>query len=202
MAARRFVLAITGASGAVYGRRLLEMLARTGAEIRLVLTGTAAAIVRRELGLRIDPADGPGAVRILLGRDAPNVRVHPADDLEAPFASGSWRHDGMAVCPCSLGCAARIAAGVSSNLVERAADACLKERRSLVLVPRETPLSAIHLENLLRLSRAGAVILPAAPGFYAGPRRIEDLVDFVVARVLDHLGVPHDLGPRYGEEEP
>lgn len=201
MSPRRFVLAFTGASGAVYGRRLLDVLAEAGAEVHLLITPTAAGILRRELDLPLDPAGGPATVRALLGRSVPNVRIHPVDDLEAPPASGSWRHDGMAICPCSMGCAGRLASGVSGNLVERAADVCLKERRPLVLVPRETPLSPIHLENLLRLARAGAVILPAAPGFYAGARRVEDLVDFVVARILDHLGIPHDLGPRHGEEE-
>lgn len=202
MASRRFILALTGASGAAYGRRLLDVLARTGADVRLVVTPAAAGIARRELGLRINPDDGPGAVHALLERKAPNVRAYPPDDLEAPFASGSWRHDGMVICPCSMGCAGRIAAGISSNLVERAADVCLKERRPLVIVPRETPLSAIHLGNLLRLARAGAVVLPAAPAFYTGARRIEDLVDFIVARILDHLGIPNDLAPRYGDEEP
>ncbi len=198
MAGRRFVVALTGASGTAYGRRLIECLARTGAAFHLVVTEAAARVARRELGLDLDPADGAGAARALLGEEPANVLGHAPADIEAPFASGSWRHDGMAVCPCSMGCLGRIAGGISSNLVERAADVCLKERRRLVLVPRETPLSEIHLDNMLRLSRAGAVILPASPGFYARGGRVEDLVDFVVSRVLDHLGVENDLIPRYG----
>jgi len=163
------------------------------------VSDAAAKVARQELGLELDLAGEAGTVRALLGEEAPNVRWHPATDLEAPVASGSFRHDGMAVCPCSMGSLGRIAAGISSNLIERAADVCLKERRRLVLVPRETPLSPIHLENMLRLARAGAVVLPASPGFYGRCGRVEDLVDFVVSRVLDHLGVENDLVPRYGE---
>ncbi len=198
MEERRFVIAVGGASGAAYGRRLLELLARAGAEIHFVISAAAAEIARDELGIDADPAEGAGYVRAFLGREAPNVMMHPSDDLHAPIASGSFRHDGMAVCPCSMGCLGRIAAGTSSNLTERAADVCLKERRRLVLVPRETPLSEIHLENMLRLARAGAVILPASPGFYGRRNGVEDLVDFVVSRVLDQLGVPNDLAPRHG----
>ncbi len=164
------------------------------------MSDAAAKVARRELGIELDPENGPGIARALLGEEPPGVEVHSNRDLEAPIASGSFLHDGMAVCPCSTGTLGRIAGGISSNLVERAADVCLKERRRLVLVPRETPLSAIHLENMLRLSRAGAVILPAAPGFYGRAATVEDLVDFVVSRVLDHLDVQNDLAPRYAPE--
>ena len=136
---------------------------------------------------------------MLLGEVPPNVEVHHYKDLEVSIASGSYRHDGMVVCPCSGGTLGRIACGASSNLIERAADVCLKERRRLILVPRETPLSDIHLENMLRLSRAGATILPASPGFYSRGDTVERLVDFVVSRVLDHLGVENTLMERYGE---
>jgi 4-hydroxy-3-polyprenylbenzoate decarboxylase len=197
MTGRRFVVALTGASGAVYGRRLLECLARSGHAVHFLVSGAAATVARHELGIELNLADGPGVIRALLGDEPPEVRYHAVGDLEAPVASGSFRHDGMAVCPCSAGSLGRIAGGISSNLIERAADVCLKERRRLVLVPRETPLSDIHLENMLRLSRAGAVILPASPGFYGPAAKVADLVDFVVSRVLDHLGVENDLVPRY-----
>jgi 4-hydroxy-3-polyprenylbenzoate decarboxylase len=147
----------------------------------------------------LDLGDGPGVVRALLGEEPPNVQVHSCKDFETSIASGSYRHDGMAVCPCSGGTLGRIASGASTNLVERAADVCLKERRKLVLVTRETPLSEIHLENMLRVTRAGAVVLPASPGFYSGETRVEQMVDFIVGRVLDQLGVENALVPRYGE---
>ena len=126
--------------------------------------------------------------------------MHARDDWLAPMASGSNPGDAMVICPCTMGTLGAIANGLADNLIERAGDVMLKERRPLVLVPRETPLSAIHLENMLKLARAGAVILPPAPGFYAHPRSIADLVDFVVARILDHIGVPNTLTPRWGEQ--
>jgi 4-hydroxy-3-polyprenylbenzoate decarboxylase len=199
MAGRRFVVALTGASGTVYGRRLLECLARTGAAVHLVVSDAAAKVAAHELALPLDLADGPGVVRALLGEEPPGVSCHHYKDLEVSIASGSYRHDGMAVCPCSGGTLARIASGASSNLIERAADVCLKERRKLVLVPREAPLSEIHIENMLRVTRAGAVVLPASPGFYGRGDTVESLVDFVVSRVLDHLGVENALMQRYGE---
>ena len=199
MATRRFVLAVTGASGVTYGRRLLECLAGTGATVHFVVSDAGAKVINHELAIPLDLSDGLGVVRTLLGEVPPNVKYHHYKDLEVSIASGSYRHDGMAVCPCSGGTIGRIAAGSSSNLIERAADVCLKERRRLILVPRETPLSDIHLENMLRLSRAGATILPASPGFYSRGDTVERLVDFVVARVLDHLGVENTLMERYGE---
>lgn len=196
---RRFVLALTGASGQAYGQRLLECLAGAGAAVHLIVSPPAARVIEHELHLPLDLSDGPGVVRTLLGRPAPNVAFHPVHDFEVPVASGSYRHDGMAIVPCSMGTIGRIASGCSSNLVERAADVCLKERRKLVVVPRETPYSEIHLENMLRLTRAGAIVLPASPGLYARSDTVERLIDFVVSRVLDHLGVPNDLMQRYGE---
>lgn len=150
------------------------------------------------LGTPLDLEDGAGVVRTLLGGTPDNVVYHHYRDFEVPIASGSYRHDGMAVCPCSGGTMGRIAHGASTNLVERAAEVCLKERRRLVLVPRETPLSLIQIENMLRLTQAGAVVLPASPGFYARNDSVERLVDFVVSRVLDLLGVENDLMLRYG----
>ena len=196
---RRFVLAMTGASGSAYGRRLLEVLAGTGAEIHLAVSDAAAKVASHELGLRFDADDGPAVLRALLGQEPPNVVCHSNRDFEVAVASGSFRHDGMAIVPCSMGTLGRIAHGASTSLVERAADVCLKERRKLILVPRETPYSTIHLENMLRLSQAGAIILPASPGLYAESASVDQLVDFIVSRVLDHLGVENNLMQRYGE---
>jgi len=199
MADSRFVVALTGASGAAYGRRLLECLARTGATVHLVVSEAARSVIRHELSIPLDLSQGPAVIRSLLGEEPANVHYHPSGDFEVSIASGSYRHGGMVVCPCSGGTLGRIASGASTNLIERAADVCLKERRKLILVPRETPLSEIHLDNMLRVTRAGAIVLPASPGFYGGETRLDDLVDFVVARILDQLGVDHRLGPRYGE---
>jgi len=196
---KRYVLAITGASGSAYGRRMLEVLAETGAEIHLTVSRPASMVAAHELGIQFDPEDGPATLRALLGSEPENVVVHRTRDLDAPVASGSFRHDGMAVVPCSMGTLGRIAHGLSSSLAERAADVCLKERRKLILVPRETPYSTIHLENMLKLSQAGAIVLPASPGLYAGATTVEHLVDFVVSRALDHLGVENNLMQRYGE---
>lgn len=199
MADRRFVVAVTGASGVVYGRRLIECLAGTGATVHFTLSEAAAKVAAHELALQLDLSNGPGLLRALLGAESPNVLYHHYKDLEVAVASGSYRHDGMAICPCSAGTLGRIAGGMSGNLIERAADVCLKERRRLVLVPRETPLSEIHIENMLRVTRAGAIVLPASPGFYGRSDSVERLVDFVVSRVLDHLGVENRLMERYGE---
>jgi 4-hydroxy-3-polyprenylbenzoate decarboxylase len=160
-----------------------------------------AKVVAHELGIPLDLGDGTAVVRALLGEAPRNVRYHFARDLEVPVASGSYRHDGMVICPCSTGTLGRIATGASSNLVERAAEVCLKERRRLVVVPRETPYSRITLKNMLELTDAGAVVLPASPGFYGAHDSVERLVDFVVSRVLDHLGVENELMRRYGEAE-
>ena len=158
-----------------------------------------AKVIAHELSIPLDVNDGPGVVRALLGEEPPNVQAHHYKDFEVSIASGSYRHDGMAICPCSGGTLGRIASGASTNLVERAADVCLKERRKLLLVPRETPLSEIHLENMLRVTRAGAIVLPASPGFYAGETTVDRMVDFIVSRILDHLGVENSLMARYGE---
>jgi 4-hydroxy-3-polyprenylbenzoate decarboxylase len=199
MRERRYVVALTGASGAVYGRRLVECLALTGATVHLVVSEAAAKVVNHELGFPLDVSDGAGVARAFLGEEPANLRVHHYKDLEQAIASGSYAHDGMAICPCSTGTLGRIASGASTNLIERAADVCLKERRRLVLVPRETPLSQIHIQNMLTLTQAGAIVLPASPGFYAKNDSVERLVDFVVSRVLDHLGVENALMQRYGE---
>jgi 4-hydroxy-3-polyprenylbenzoate decarboxylase len=192
------VCAITGASGAPYAVRLLEQLVRASRRVELIVSSHGLRLLRTE-----EDIDSVAALRERVGAaewDA-QVRVFEDADRGAAPASGSARSAGMVICPCSMGTLSAIAAGSSRSLVERSADVALKERRPLVLVPRETPLSTIHLENMLRVSRAGAIVLPAAPGFYHRPARIDDLVDFVVARILDHLGVEHKLGPRWGETE-
>jgi 4-hydroxy-3-polyprenylbenzoate decarboxylase len=196
---RRFVLAVSGASGAVYGRRLLECLARTGDTVHFTVSEAGAAVFAHELGAPLDLQDGPAVLRAYLGETPPNVLYHNIREFEVPVASGSYRHDGMVVCPCSAGAMGRIASGASSNLLERAAEVCLKERRKLILVPRETPYSRITLKNMIELNDAGALLLPASPGFYSANDSVERLVDFVISRVLDHLGVENNLMQRYGE---
>ncbi len=194
-----FVFAMTGASGAPYGIRLLQQLVAAKRDVSLIVSAHGFRLLRTES----EVGDIAG-LRQAVGTKAWDryVTVFEDTDRGAAPASGSARSAGMVVCPCSMGTLASIAAGTSRSLVERAADVTLKERRALVLVPRETPLSAIHLENMLRLTRAGAVVLPAAPGFYHRPSSIDDLVDFVVARILDQLGVDQALVPRWGAAAP
>ena len=188
------VFAITGASGAPYGVRLLQMLAAAGRPVSLIVSSHGLRLLQTETSIQsIDD------LRTEVGDVAWDRWITPYDnnDRGAPPASGSALSAGMVICPCSMGTLSAISIGASRSLIERAADVALKERRKLVVVPRETPLSAIHLHNMLRLTRAGAVVLPAAPAFYHKPREIGDLVDFVVARVLDQLGVAHTLGKRW-----
>jgi flavin prenyltransferase len=190
-------LAITGASGAPYGVRLLQVLNDAGVPVRLIISETGWRILREEEGI-----DDEAGLRMRTG-DWSRVSVYDDTDRGATPASGSAASRGMVVCPCSMGTLASIAQGLSRSLIERSADVVLKERRPLILVPREAPYSVLHLENMLRVSRAGAVVLPASPGFYHRPRSIEDLVDFVVARITMHLGLDLPLGPRWrsGERE-
>lgn len=189
------VAAITGASGAPYAVRLLEQLVAADRQVWLIVTSHGLRLLRTEMDI-----DSVDALRQRVGIDAWRRLVTVYDDADrgAAPASGSARNAGMVICPCSMGTLSAVSIGASRSLVERAADVMLKERRPLVLVPRETPLSAIHLQNMLRLARAGAVILPAAPGFYHRPQTVEELVDFIVARVLDQLGVEHALVRRWG----
>jgi 4-hydroxy-3-polyprenylbenzoate decarboxylase len=187
-----------------YGIRLLEQLLRGGTRVWLIYSQVAQIVARQEMDLKL-PAQPREAQRHFSGAFGAadgQLEVFGREDWFAPVASGSNPADAMAICPCSMGTLASIAAGLADTLIERAADVMLKESRRLVLVPRETPFSAIHLENMLRLQRAGAVILPANPGFYHRPRSVEEVVDFVVARVLDQLGVPNDLVRRWGDEPP
>ena len=231
---RNFVLAITGASGAVYAVRLLDVLVAAGCDVQLVISTAGQAVLRQELGLDLDLSDFRldsllptqadlaklprfAPLRQLIGGDswqtgAPSaagsaqpttarpgsVRYHHYQDFFADIASGSSLTDGMVVCPCSGGTMSAIAHGSSGNLIQRAADVHLKERRRLILVPRETPLSLVQLDNMRRCCEAGAVVLPAMPGFYHGVERVQDLIDFVVARICDQLGEANNLSRRWG----
>jgi 4-hydroxy-3-polyprenylbenzoate decarboxylase len=186
-------VALTGASGAAYGLTLVRQLAAAGRRVHVVVSPGGARVLREECDVSLSPK-APDA-RLLAPETPDRLVPHSFEDYGASIASGSYPLGAMAVCPCSMGTLGRIAAGTAENLVARAADVCLKERRPLVLVPREAPLSPIHLGNMLRLARAGAVILPASPGFYHRPRTVDDVVRFVVARVMEHMGVPQDLVP-------
>ena len=190
------VMAVTGASGAPYAVRLLQVLATAGQPVWLIVSPHGWRLLQTESGL-----PDLASLREHVGRDAFDATVQVFDDSDrgATPASGSAKVKGMVIVPCSMGTIAAIAAGTSRSLVERAADVSLKERRPLLVVPRETPLSRIHLENMLRITDAGAVVLPAAPGFYHRPERIDQLVDFIVQRILDQLQVNVDIAPRWGD---
>lgn len=193
------VLAITGASGAPYAVRLLEQLIRAERRVWLIVSSHGWRLLEMEAGVR-----GLDELRHRVGAAGWECFVTYFDDRDrgAAPASGSARSSGMVICPCSMGTLSAISQGTSRSLVERSADVALKERRKLILVPRETPLSVIHLENMLRVTRAGATVLPAAPGFYHDPSDMDDLVDFIVARILDHLDVEHDVGRRWASGIP
>lgn len=197
MSDRPIVMAITGASGAPYAVGVLQSLLAAKRSVQLIVSSHGVRLLDTELGI-----GSVDALRERVGAAAFDRHVTVFDDTDrgAAPASGSALNGGMVIVPCSMGTLSAIAAGSSRSLVERAADVMLKERRPLILVPRETPLSAIHLENMLRVTRAGAVVMPAAPGFYHRPAEIVDLVNFMVARVNDHLGVPHSLVPRWGSD--
>lgn len=195
-------LAMTGASGAQYGLRLLECLLAAGEHVYLMLSRPAQVVIGSETDCALPgrPADIARGFSERYGVAPGRLRVFGHEEWTAPVASGSATARAMVVCPCSMATIASLAAGASRNLIDRAGDVMIKERRPLIVVPRETPFSAIHLENMLRLARAGVTILPANPGFYHRPSTVDAVVDFIVARILDHLGVPHGLGPRWGQE--
>jgi 4-hydroxy-3-polyprenylbenzoate decarboxylase len=193
----RIFLGITGASGAPYAARLLEALSAAGAEVGVTVSDSGFEVLATEL--YGDPSLPQDEVLARLLGDLDGVTYYPKDDYKNPYASGSARVDGYVVCPCSMATLGTIAAGAMANLVHRAASVALKEGRKLVLVPRETPLSTIHLENMLRLRQAGAVILFAAPGFYHSPQTIDDLINFVVGRCLDQLGIDNSLVMRWAQ---
>ena len=197
---RRVTLAITGASGAPYALRLLENLLARRQEVLLLISSAARVVFATEEDLKL-PANPQALQHFLCDRfqvSEAQLKVYGKEEWFSPVASGSAAPKRMVVCPCSTGTLSAIAHGASDNLIERAADVVLKERGQLILVPREMPFSSIHLQNMLTLSQAGATIMPAAPGFYHQPKSINDLVDFVVARILDHLQLGQDLVPRWG----
>lgn len=199
----KVALALTGASGLPYGLRLLEYLLASEVQVSLVYSQAAQLVAKQEMDMVL-PARPREAVAVLgarYGAREGQLAVYGVQDWYAPMASGSNPPDALVICPCSMATLAKVAAGFADDLIARTADVVLKERRKLILVPRETPLSAIHLENMLRLTRAGAVILPPAPGFYHHPQSVGDLVDFVVARILDQLGVPQTLLQPWGQKE-
>ncbi|QDT50580.1 putative aromatic acid decarboxylase [Symmachiella dynata] len=214
------VIALTGASGSIYALRLLDVLLDAGCELHVVVSPAAALVMRDELDPQLDTDQFRIETMLPSAQQAGDVlsrfqfpalessreqrgalRVYHHQDFHAGIASGSFLTSGMVICPCSMGTLAAIASGQSSNLIHRAADVHLKERRKLIVVPRETPLGVIQLENMARLANAGGVILPAMPGFYHAPTSMADLVDFVVARICDQLGVPHSLLGRWGEAD-
>ena len=198
---KTIAVAFTGASGMPYGVRLVECLLRAGVKVWLIYSQAAQIVAKQEMDLVL-PAQPREAQRLfaeMFGAQEGQLAVFGRDDWNAPLASGSNPPDAYVICPCTMGTLAEVAAGMARDLVTRGADVTLKEGRKLILVPRETPFSAIHLENMLKLSRAGAVILPPNPGFYHHPQDVQGVVDFVVARILDQLGVPHALMPRWGE---
>jgi flavin prenyltransferase len=200
-----YVLAITGASGAVYAVRLLELMLRSGHEVHVAVSPSGAAVLKQEMGLEVDLSGFRPGMLLAGAADPPTDSVfggrlayHHYQDFMSPLASGSFLTAGMVICPCSGSTMSGIAHGASNNLIQRAADVHLKERRKLVVVPRETPLSVIQIDNMKRVAEAGAVVLPAMPGWYHGVKSLQDLVDFVVARILDQLGIEHQLMRRWG----
>ena len=194
-------VALTGASGLPYGLRLIDTLISAGVRVWVLYSQAAQIVAKQEMDLQLPsrPAEFAQWLQARTGASDEQLAVFGREEWFAPVASGSNPADAMVVCPCSMGTLAAIAQGMSDNLIERAADVSIKEGRKLILVPRETPFSVIHLENMLKLARLGVVILPPSPGFYTHPATIEDMVDFVVARILDQLRIPNSLIPRWGE---
>ena len=196
---KRIIVGLTGASGTVYGTRLVEVLAdQTNFEVHLTISPAGARSLLEEVGIDIDVDNFE--LSDLIGRDADNVIYHSPNDIGASIASGSFRAEGMVIIPCSMGTVASVAMGLSRNLLQRSADVCMKERRKLVLVVRETPFSTIHLENMLKLSKNGVTILPAMPAFYHFPNTIDDQINFVVSKTLDQFGIEAGLVRRWKEK--
>lgn len=198
----RITLALTGASGMAYGVRLLECLLRAGCRVDLLVSQAARIVARQELDLAL-PGGSDELAALFNARFAGHsghLAVYGKEEWFAPAASGSNPAQAMVICPCTMGTLAAIAQGMADNLIERAADVMLKEKRPLILVPRETPFSLIHLRNMTTLAEAGATLLPANPGYYHRPATVEAVIDFIVARVLDHLGVPHTLIKPWGQD--
>jgi flavin prenyltransferase len=199
MSMGRVVLAVTGASGAIYAQRLARHLAEGFEDVYLMLSTQAVDVAMTELGCTLNRKEFD--TTSWLGKQYDNIHLLDEKNFYTPPASGSFRHDGMVICPCSMGTAGRIANGISNDLVTRSADVCLKERRPLILVPREMPWNVIHLRNMTTLAEAGAVVLPASPAWYQNPKSLEDLADTVVARILQQLGVDQKLAPQWMVED-
>ena len=195
-------LAITGASGAPYAWRLLECLIGANVKVNLMISRPGQVVIGMETDLRLPgrPAEIQRFLTKRMAAEDNQLLVFGRDQWTAPVASGSGVPDAMVICPCTTGTLSAVASGISRSLLERAADVVLKERRILIMVVRETPLSAIHLEHMLKLSQMGVIIMPASPGFYYKPQSVSDLIDFIVARILDHLKIKHALIPRWGSE--
>lgn len=196
---KKIVIGICGASGAIYGIRLIKALSQLPVTVYLMISKAGRAVMAHETGFKHASMESFLAESGVQIHEYAQIHEFDPDDFFAPLASGSFKHHGMVIAPCSMNTLAAVASGVTGNLIHRAADVCLKEKRPLILVPRETPLTRIHLKNMIRLSDAGAIILPAMPGFYQQPKSIEDLVDCLVSRILDHLGIDHDLSKRWGD---
>lgn len=191
---KKLIIAITGASGVIYAKRLLEILSRDFI-IHLTISEDGAVIIQNELDIEINLTDFQ--VESLVGIPTNNIKYHHFSEITASISSGSYKTEGMVIVPCSMSTLGAIAAGISNNLIHRTADVCIKENRKLVLVPRETPLSSIHLRNMLKLSKLGVCILPAMPGFYHRPHTIDELVDFIVCKILDQFGIENNLIRRW-----
>ncbi|MBB6449033.1 4-hydroxy-3-polyprenylbenzoate decarboxylase [Geomicrobium halophilum] len=191
-----YTVAMTGASGAVYGVRLVQALLKRGVKVHFLMSGAAWQVFEQEL--QLDTTDQEACLRYLFPEG--DLHIHGLRNFSAPVASGSYRNDGMIIVPCSMGTLSKIANGNSGSLLERSADVALKEGRKLLIVPRETPLHSIHLGNMKTVSEAGAIIIPAMPGFYHMPKTMDDLVDFVVGKILDRLEVDHELFTRWGDD--
>lgn len=196
---RAYVVGITGASGSVYGVRLIEVLLKFGVTVHIVVSNAGWRVIKEELGWNTTNRESLLAEKF--GSYAGSYQYHPVADIGASIASGSFRVDGMIIMPCSMGTLSSIAHGSSENLMTRAADVMMKESRTLVLVPRETPLHAIHLENMLTLARLGVRMIPAMPAFYFGPKSMDDLINFLVGKVLDSLNIDHRLFTRWGDTD-
>lgn len=199
---KRITLAITGASGVQYALRLLQCLLQADYQVMVLVSRAAQVVINTETDLKLPgtPSEQEQYLSKLYSAEPDQIKVFGREQWMTPVASGSGAPSQMIVCPCSTGSLSAIATGASNNLIERAADVALKERRQLILVPREAPYSEIHLEHMLKLTRMGAVVIPASPGFYNRPESVEDLIDFVVARILNQLGIEQTLMPRWGEQ--
>lgn len=195
---KKIVLAVCGASGVIYGLRLLKVLLEKDVDVFLVVSNAGKEVLSHEAGFSNASIEAFLAQAEIKATPSSSLSIYDNDDFYAPFASGSFQYDAMVVAPCTMGTMASIASGIANNLILRASDVCLKEKRPLILLPRETPFSKIHIENMLRLTEAGATIMPPSPSFYSKPKSIDDLVDTVVARVLDHLKIENDLIKRWG----